>query len=281
MKYLLMNKIIYLLILVFVWNSSFSQYYYRDILLTNQNTGQINLYKNLQVRSITVKSFDAREPREPAITATQSVNKEFTEMVSKTSSIIGGNSEMRVFYASNGRPLKSTDTTEGFRSETIYEYDDQNRVKKIVNTSYSPGGVTEHEVHEWYYDEYGAPEKMLKIRNGNDTTYISFELDEEGRIGEEKAVRNGRALPVIYYYYDSRHRITDIVRYNERAKRLLPDIMFEYNDKGKMSAMIIIPEGSSEYQRWVYDYLDNGLKIRERCFDKNRQQMAVVNYSYE
>lgn len=281
MKYLLMKRIFLLLALVIIGNAARAQYYYRDILLTNQNTRQINLYKNLSVRNITVKSYDARDLQEPAITATQTINKDFTEMVTITKSVIGGNSELRVTYSAGGRPVKSVDTTEGYRSETFYEYDENNRVKKISNTSYSPGGVTDTEVHEWYYDEDGAPEKMLKIRNFTDTTVVTFELDEEGRIGEEKAVRNGKPLPTFYYYYDSGNRITDIVRYNERAKRLLPDNMFEYNEAGRMSAMIVVPEGSTDYQRWVYDYLDNGLKIRERCFDKNRQQLAVVNYSYD
>lgn len=276
-----MKKFFYPVFLLFFYFPLNAQYYYRDILLTNQSTGQFNLYKNAGIKKITIESFDSRDPQVPAITATQKLDNAYRQMVSNTNSIIGGSSELSVSYAANGRPMVSTDTTEGFRSVTRYTYDSTNRLVSLQNTSYSPGGVTDEEIHQWKYDEYGAPDTLYKIRNKTDTTVITFELDEEGRIGEEKAVRNGKQLPSIYYYYDEAHRITDIVRYNDKARRLLPDFMFEYNNAGKLSAMIVIPEGSSNYQRWEYEYNTKGLKTRDRCFDKQRQLMAFVNYRYE
>ena len=77
------------------------------------------------------------------------------------------------------------------------------------------------------------PTGMLKIVNNTDTTYVRFVPDEKGNIGEEHATRAGEALPVIYYYYDDSNRLTDIVRYNLKAQRLLPDNIFNMEKMAK------------------------------------------------
>ena len=87
---------------------------------------------------------------------------------------------------------------------------------------------------------------MLKIMNGTDTTYVRFIPDEKGNIGEEHATRNGEALPIVYYYYDDNNRLTDIVRYNMKAQRLLPDNIFEYREDGKMTSLLAVQEGGSQ-----------------------------------
>ena len=71
--------------------------------------------------------------------------------------------------------------------------------------------------------------------------------------------RAGQTLPSIYYYYDNDGRLTDIVRYNQKAGRLLPDYVFEYNS-GRLSSMLFVPAGSTDYQKWIYSYDANGLK---------------------
>ena len=38
-----------------------------------------------------------------------------------------------------------------------------------------------------------------------------------------------------YYYYDGKNRLTDIVRFNTKARRLLPDYMFEYTENNQVS----------------------------------------------
>ena len=43
-------------------------------------------------------------------------------------------------------------------------------------------------------------------------------------------------------------------RYHEKAKRLLPDYMFEYEENGELSTMTVVPEGSSDYQKYYYKY---------------------------
>ena len=68
--------------------------------------------------------------------------------------------------------------------------------------------------------------KMIKIKGETDTTMVNLVKDEKGNIIEEKSVRGGQQLPSVYYYYDNDGRLTDIVRYNQKAGRLLAGLCF-------------------------------------------------------
>ena len=121
---------------------------------------------------------------------------------------------------------------------------------------------------------------MLKVKNGNDTTFVRFVLDEKGNVAEERAMRTKTDLPVIYYYYDTDSRLTDIVRYSLKAKRLLPDNIFEYGDDGRTSSMLVVPDGSNDYLKWLYDYNEKGLKARESCISRQKELLGKIEYQY-
>ena len=104
--------------------------------------------------------------------------------------------------------------------------------------------------------------------------------DEKGNIIEEHSVRNKKTLPTYYYYYDDKNRLTDIVRYNAQARRLLPDYIFEYDDEGRVSTVVIVPEDSSNYEKWFYSYYDNGLKGQEACYNKKQELQGRIEYKY-
>jgi len=93
-------------------------------------------------------------------------------------------------------------------------------------------------------------------------------------------VRNSTDLPVIYYYYDADNRLTDIVRYNQRAKRLLPDNIFEYGTGETLTSMLVVPDGSNDYQKWIYEYNEKGLKVKESAFNKRREFVGRIEYQY-
>jgi YD repeat-containing protein len=185
------------------------------------------------------------------------------------------------YYNADGLIGKTIDTTDGASSTTTYTYDDLKRLITLVNNSASTGQAVEKEEHIWKYNASGHPLSMLKIRNGIDTTYLSFVLDEKGNVIEEKSIRKGKEQLPYYYYYDDQNRLTDIVHYNPIAKRLLPDYIFEYDASGKIRSMLVVPPGGTDYQRWMYTYDDRGLKIKETVYNKNRQAMGMVEYKYQ
>ena len=87
-------------------------------------------------------------------------------------------------------------------------------------------------------------------------------------------------MPTYYYYYDEKNRLTDIVRYNPRARRLLPDYVFEYDEDGRVSTVIIVPETGSDYEKWFYSYYENGLKGQEACYNKRQELQGRIEYQY-
>ncbi|TAE19514.1 MAG: hypothetical protein EAY72_00235, partial [Bacteroidetes bacterium] len=76
------------------------------------------------------------------------------------------------------------------------------------------------------------------------------------------------------------HLLTDIVRYNNKAKKLLPDFLYEYDATGQLVQTTQVLTGSNNYFIWKYSYQENGLKLKEECFDKQGLLVGYVTYSY-
>ncbi|MEI9809914.1 MAG: hypothetical protein WDO16_19730 [Bacteroidota bacterium] len=134
------------------------------------------------------------------------------------------------------------------------------------------------------------PEKMLRILNGKDSTEYRFTPDEKGNTGDETMYRKvGKEDPIyyvyenqrVYYYYDDQNRISDIVRYNKKAKELLPDVMFEYDENNRVIQRITtVSSNSHDYFIWKYVFNDKGLKTREALFNKFKELKGRIEYTY-
>jgi hypothetical protein len=72
------------------------------------------------------------------------------------------------------------------------------------------------------------------------------------------------------------------VRYNDRAKQLLPEYMFEYSASNQVIQKITVPTNNSDYLIWRYQYSPQGLKTKEVVYSKNdkRNPMGKVEYQY-
>ena len=276
-----MKAITFLAFLIFVFASAEGQYYYKDLLLPKQTAEQLQRYKSNKIRAVKATSAETGREQSEGLQVDQTFNNNYTEVmtISRSSQMEG--TTLITYYNADGLVSKTIDTTDGASSTTTYTYDASKKLKALVNISASSGQATEKEEHLWNYHSSGLPETMLKIRNGSDTTYITFVLDEKGNVAEEKSVRKGKEQLPYYYYYDDQNRLTDIVHYNPIARRLLPDYIFEYDASGKMRSMLVVPPGGSDYQRWMYTYDERGLKTKETVFNKNRQAMGMVEYRYE
>jgi YD repeat-containing protein len=277
MKFLIGS--LFLILLTGVANA---QYYYKDIVATRQNIAQWQAYKSARVKSVRLNSFEGDGQPTDGFQIDQTVNSDFSGMT--THSKTNGATETWTFatYSPQGLLTSITDTSDTYQSVSSYQYDDHGRLLSITNTSTETDNhVKAVEAHLWQYASANdQPTGMLKIMNGTDTTYIRFVPDDKGNIGEEHATRNQVNLPTIYYYYDDANRLTDIVRYNLKARRLLPDNILEYGADGRVTSLIAVQEGAGSYQKWMYDYNDKGLKTKESCFTKQREMVGHVEYQY-
>jgi hypothetical protein len=256
-----------------------SQYYYKDIVLSRQNQENWKAFRDQKVKEVSIQSIDANNELTPGFDCTQVISPDFSSIVTFTKSANTPASTLTTFYDRSGRIIKTVDTSDTYKSTTEYSYYDNGEISSLLNNSVqTDNDINATEKHTWIY-EGTQLKKMIKIKGATDTTIVNLIKDEKGNIVEEKSARGGQSLPSVYYYYDNDGRLTDIVRYNQKAGRLLPDYVFEYNS-GRISTMLFVPNGSADYQKWQYGYNSNGLKATETCYDKKRQLVVKVNYNY-
>jgi hypothetical protein len=162
-----------------------------------------------------------------------------------------------------GQLVRSSDSSNTALNYSVYTYDAGGLLQTIETTSQAYAYQTRAtEKHLWFYKE-GKPERMLNIKNNSDTTEVKFVQDEKGNIAEEEWVTKGKLQEKYYYYYNEANQLTDIVRFNEKARRLLPDFLFEYTTTGLLQQMIAVQSGSSNYLIWNYEYNEKGNQTKE------------------
>jgi YD repeat-containing protein len=250
-------------LILFMTNDAMAQYYYKDILLTRQTNQIWKTFKENKISSVKLISYESNGSPTEGFDCRQTIAADFSTINTYTHSSSSSVSDLLAYYDAKGL-IKTVDTSDTYQSTSDYEYDADGKILSITNTSVETDNhIKNTEKHIWKYNQQSVPISMLKIKDNVDTTYVQFTIDEKGNITEEKAMRNGNTLPIVYYYYNSDNLLTDIVRYNARAQRLLPDYIFEYDAKGRLSSMIFVPGGSSNYQNWLYQYDERIKKERQ------------------
>ncbi|HMZ45709.1 MAG TPA: hypothetical protein PLU36_02785 [Chitinophagaceae bacterium] len=257
----------------------FAQYYFNDIVATN-NTNQLQqLYVKQNIKTIKTVSKESDGSIINDFFIMQSIHKNGNEITTQSQQSSGSKSVLKSFFE-NGKIVKTINEEDGVSTTSNYSYID-NKLQSIVSGT-TDTFITSNskEEHIWFYKSNSTPEKMFKIKNGKDTTVVNFISDENNLIIEEQWVRNGKMIENYYYYYNDKNWLTDIVRYNNKAKKMLPDFLYEYDTEGRVSKMIQVIAGGTNYNIWVYTYNSLGLKEKEVCYDKKKQLLGTVEYLY-
>jgi hypothetical protein len=275
-------KILFLFCFSFLFfYSSFSQYYYRDIILPRQNAAQQQAYKKNKVQKIALLSFEADGSTSQNFTCDIIPNIGYTQIKTTTISEIAGNALLTTFYNFKGQLYKSVDSSNEALTVLEYSFDSTGKLLSAVNTT---TGLTDKrkqtEKHQWFYNADGLPTYMLNINNNADTTTVKFLIDEKGNIIEEESWRKNMLKEKTYYYYDLLNRLTDIVRYNARLQKLMPDYIFEYDESNQLTQMITMQQDAADYIIWKYLYNEKGLRTEERGYNKRKKLIGKIVYQY-
>jgi hypothetical protein len=259
-----------------------AQYHYQDIVSAKQIGQTFLQYKKNRINRVNVSAFDRNVALTNAVVIQQTVNTRENTLVTYTKTPDSDESWLKTRYSNEGQLIYTSDSTEEMVTRTNYSYNNASQLTEISNISIPKNNPTTTETHRWFYNSQGYPEKMLKIKSGNDTIEVSFILDEKNNVSEEKSTKKGSFISRHYYYYNEQNQLTDIARYNRKADKILPDYMFEYNEQQQLLKMIVVPEGmAGNYQTWKYEYNAEGLKTKELCFNKQKQLVGRVEYSYQ
>jgi YD repeat-containing protein len=264
-----------------------AQYYYNDIIGTQETNRQMQTYLANKVKRVTAAGYTPQGSKATDFAEVQEITENGkTLKISRNSELTHSSFYQR--YDEQYRVISIIDTSLGIQNITSYEYDAGGKITAIQNTVKDPAtGINMVELHRWLYNKDGKVEKMWRTINETDSLEIRFIPDENGNPGEERTFRRGYETDVLYYYFDDRNRITDIVRYNKKVKKLLPDVIISYDDADRVIQRITSSPADNlrittwvGYIIWRYIYNGQGLKIKEALFDNEQQLTGKIEYSY-
>jgi YD repeat-containing protein len=268
-----------LLVLFSTWVQA--QYYYKDIIGTRETTGIIKAYKNNKVTRVLVNTFDAEGVKSNDFYVEQQFSLPDSRLRTITRTDDENASTLLSMADNEGRVIKTIDSSGNLVTTTTYQYNPAGNLTLISSATVDTAkGINETEDHRWEYANNNVS-KMMRIKNKNDTAFVTFKLDDAGNVSEEVSIRKGIKSDPVYYYYDVQKRLTDIVRFNNRSRRLLPEYMFEYSPANQVIQKITVPANSSDYMIWRYQYDATGLKVKEAVYDKYKQLTGKIEYLYQ
>ena len=274
-------KFLSLIVLGLISFQATAQYYYNDIIGTTETNRLMKNYRANKVKMVTTVGIDQYGAKNDTYGEVQEVRENGTVLKTSTRN----NTQVSVYYNrfdAQGRLISITDSSAGLINVITYQYDAEDRIKLIQNTTADAANdFNQIESHHWTYDATGNPLKMWRTINNADSLEIRFIPDENGLPGDEKTFRRGIETGAVYYYYDENKRLTDVVRYNLKLKKLLPDMMFEYDEQNRVIQKITTtPSLKVSYLIWRYIYDNKGLKTKEALFNDDKQLTGKIEYSY-
>jgi len=260
---------------------SSAQFYYKDLIIHQGNLQQYQLHKNNRVQTININSFEGTGEKSEGFMFSQQYNASWSQLKTIAEIENSGRNVVINFYNSQGLLYRTTDSSNGNYTVYEYGYDSLSRLVQIQNYTLAIGDKNKSaETHNWFYDMDGKPEKMERIRDKSDTMIYMLKKDSLGNIIEENGFHKKVPGEKTYYYYDAENKLSDIVRYNKRSAKLVPDYMFDYDEKGMLMQMVNIPEGGGQSITWIYKYNEQGLKEEESCYLAQKKLAGRMAYQY-
>jgi hypothetical protein len=274
-----MQKGLLALTVLFIFCNCKAQYYYNDVVDLNASK---NIYLNLKknnIHEVSATSVESDNTPTTGFVYSKIIKNNGSLIITHTELESAGPSDEFDTYL-NDQLIKSSDSTDSVLTTVDYNYDTLGNIL-LVQTQTDDTSMNTHskELHKWFYNG-NFLDSMIRIKDDKDTTFVHFKRDEQNNIAEELWLKKGRVIEHYYYYYNEKNQLTDIVRYNAKAQQMLPDFLFEYNEQGMLSQLIQVPQSSSDYVIWQYVYDERGLKIKDVLFDKHKELMGTVTYTY-
>ena len=258
-----------------------SQFYYTDLVDARLINERMKNLAALKVKSITATGYDAAGAKTSDFNEWQEIDGEKKSLKITTRN---GQQVNRQFYQFDNdyRLTAITDSSAGLKSITSYNYDRNGNITLIKTTvKDSLQDFSETIEHQYHYNAQGKPERLWRILNGKDSSEYRFTLEDHKNVADEQLYRRGIGYDRVYYYYDDRNRLTDVVRYNNRAQKLLPTMMFEYDEAGRIiQKLTVVSADNPDYLIWRYLYNDKGLKTKEALFNKQKELTGRIEYTY-
>ena len=259
--------------------SASAQYYYKDIIGSRESSELIRVYLANKVQKVVLVSYDADGTKNDDLRVSQRVSMPDRSLTTITGKP-GEESFLTSYFDEKGRVIKTIDSAALIVTSSSFTYNADGQLQTTYTRSADTSkNFVQVEEHRWEYMN-GRPTVMTKMKNGKVTEIVKLKLDQKGNVIEEQSFIGTKSSEPVQYFYDDAGRLTDIVRYNPRARKLLPEYLFEYSPANQVIQKITVPSNSSNYLIWRYQYDERGLKIREAIFDKEKRLNGKIDYQY-
>lgn len=267
-----------LFVVLLVHQTVLSQYYLNDCIGLTQSQEKYQLMRKHRIKLIEATSIEADGSATPGFVLQQTLQTDGKKMITTIGQPNSSIETITNFYELS-KLKKTVVKRSSLETKTEFFYHSRGMLEKLVSTTIDSNQlIPVSETHFWTYGSNGAPIQMLKWGNSIDTLQVNFLSDSTGLVLEENWIKKGKTVETYYYYYTNQ-RLTDVVRYNQRAKKLLPDFVYEYNAQDQLTQMAQFDGRSIVY--WTYTYDPNGLRASETARDKQKNILTKINYRFE
>jgi hypothetical protein len=279
----MVKNIILIVSAIFAIKTVSAQYYYKDIVATNdviKNNQQLRKHNIIKLK---VQSYHYDDQEIESFLCEQNIENNAKNVLTITGSPYTGENRLHSFYTTQGLITRSVDSNVSVVVQNYYEYNLQQKLIKLAVSSFEPElkNVRTTETHLWYYDAQQVPNKMVKVINDKDTTTTIFTKDSiNNLVLDEVSYKKGKEIERYYYYYDSVNQLTDVVRYHPYKRKLYPEFIFDYNQKGEMIRKTSFQSGTTQATYWYYFYNEKGLKSEEQAFLPGNVFKGKLKYNY-
>ena len=273
-------KILLALSAVLFSGVGYGQYYFNDIVATQQGNQNYQILRTNKVKKVIATSFEQDNTPTEGFLLSQTLSIDGKKLVTQSGTISGKKNQVTSFFEL-GKLKKTQSFSNGIDNKMEYAYNEKGQLKQLIlNSGDTSVKYKSNETREWKYLANGQLLSVLKIKNNADTTEALLVLDEKGNVVEEHWKKKQKEIDTYYYYYNTANQLTDIVQYNTRLKKLVPVYVFEYDTNGSLQQMTQLSLGG-KYLVWKYSYNNKGLKLMETCFDQENKILGKITYQYE
>jgi YD repeat-containing protein len=256
-----------------------AQYYYNDIVNNKAVLNELAMLKEKKIKGVKVLSLESNGAQTEGFTCRKKINRDFTEVEIYTETNESYPNTFISSFNKAGLLQRTIDSSEAGATTIDYRYDEAERLVSIISSKHfsdDDAGFS-NEQHLYQYNNAGILQQMRLIKNNRDSTLYVFEADEAGNIIIEKNAKTGE---LYYYYYDLKHRLTDVVHSYNFQKNLFSEFTFEYNPEGQVTKMMTSEREGAYFFTWRYNYED-GMRTNERCYSKEGRLMGSIEYEYK
>jgi YD repeat-containing protein len=260
-----------------------AQYFYNDIVVTHENRVHFENLLKSKVKKVNVKAFQNDGEEIDDFILRQEIDLKGGTITTYSKTTFTDASILKTTFNNKKMPALVLDSAEGASTTTRYTYDADGRLISMESSSVQSEQMENlvTEIRQYFYNDKGMPEKMIRIKGGSDTMMVIFTPAENGLPGEETWFKAGEKIETWFYYYDENNRLTDIVRFNAAAKKMLPDYLFGYDEQNNLTSKVTVQPGTGQFRIWQYKYNAGGLKTEETVLNRQRQQEGRLVYFYD